>query len=63
MKKRTNQRTAYGIYLPNDTEKWFSVTFTGKTRAHWYAEVSGLDPNDYEIRSTNETPAQNVEAA
>ena len=44
----------YSIFLPNDNEKWFSVNFTNEERAHWYAEINGLDPAEYEVRPTNQ---------
>lgn len=47
----------YGIYLPNDDEKWFNVIFSKKSRAHWFAEINDLDPNDYEVRPVNVIPA------
>ena len=48
----------YGIYLPNDTEKWFKVTFSSESRARWFAEANDLGPKDCDIRSTNEVQAE-----
>jgi len=48
--------TTYGIYLPNDTEMWFKIKFSSESRAHWFAEANGLDPAEYEIRSTLQAP-------
>ena len=45
-------RVTYGIYLPNDSEQWFGITFTNKARAYWFAESNGLNPNEYEVRDT-----------
>ena len=42
----------YAIYLPNDTEKWFNVTFKKESRALWFAEINNLEPDDYEVRLT-----------
>jgi hypothetical protein len=47
------KRVTYGIYLPNDNEKWFKTTFTSKRRAHWYAEQNDLGADDYEVRDTS----------
>jgi hypothetical protein len=55
---KSRTRKAYGIYLPDDTEQWFKTTFTNEGRAHWYAEVNGLNPDEYEVRLTDEVPAQ-----
>jgi hypothetical protein len=53
----------YGIYLPGDTEQWFKVKFSNLERAHWYAESSGLEADEYEIRKTTDDPTDNAEAA
>ncbi|HUX80500.1 MAG TPA: hypothetical protein VMW10_12270 [Alphaproteobacteria bacterium] len=39
----------YAIYLPNDNEKWFDINFSEK-RAYWFAELNGLNPDDYDVR-------------
>jgi len=43
-------RETYGIYLPNDSEMWFKVTFTSAARARWFAEANDLGKSDCEIR-------------
>ena len=46
----------YAIYLVNDTEKWFNIHFSNESRAHWYAEASGLEPSEYEVRPKGSLP-------
>ena len=56
MKK--NHRITYGIYLPNDTEQWFNVTFDTERRARWYAEMNDLGSGDCDIRPVHEVEAE-----
>ena len=43
----------YGIYMSEevskDLEKWFKTTFSNPSRASWFAEMEGLDKNEYRI--------------
>jgi len=53
----------YAIYLPNDVEKWFNITFSSLTRAHWYAEANDLATSEYEVRDTFSNPTEEKDAA
>jgi hypothetical protein len=53
----------FAIYLPNDNERWFKVSFSSKARAEWFAEANDLGPDDYEVRGVNDKikPSVSVE--
>lgn len=47
---KSNSRPLYCIYLPNDSAKWFTTCFSSFDRAVWYAKISGLNEDDFDIR-------------
>ena len=53
---KANTRKQYAIYLPNDTEKWFGITFSKVSRAKWFAEIHSLESHEYEIRPDGSKP-------
>lgn len=52
------KKITYGIYLPNDTEQWFKITFSSQSRARWFAESNDLGREDCDIRPVHEVEAE-----